>query len=56
MQAGYVDAAIAQRPESWGYMTLAKIEAVFEGQSIPKTIDTGTYTVKPSNIRIYVKD
>ena len=33
-----------------------KIEAVFEGQSIPKTIDTGTYPVTPANIRIYVKD
>lgn len=56
MKAGYVDAAIAQRPESWGSMTLEKIEAVFEGQSIPKTIDTGTYPVTPANIRIYVKD
>lgn len=56
MKAGYVDAAIAQRPESWGSMTLEKMEAVFEGQSIPKTIDTGTYPVTPANIRIYVKD
>ena len=56
MKAGYVDAAIAQRLESWGSMTLEKIEAVFEGQSIPKTIDTGTYPVTPANIRIYVKD
>lgn len=56
MEAGYVDAAIAQRPESWGSMTLEKMEAVFEGQSIPRTIDTGTYPVTPANIRIYVKD
>lgn len=35
-------------PESWGSMTLEKIEAVFEGQSIPKTIDTGTYPVTPA--------
>ncbi len=56
MKAGYVDAAIAQRPESWGSMTLEKMEAVFEGQSIPRTIDTGTYPVTPANIRIYVKD
>ena len=56
MKAGYVDAAIAQRPESWGSMTLEKMEAVFEGQSISRTIDTGTYPVTPTNIRIYVKD
>lgn len=56
MKAGYVDAAIAQRPESWGSMTLEKMEAVFEGQSISRTIDTGTYPVTPANIRIYVKD
>ena len=56
MKAGYVDAAIAQRPESWGSMTMEKMEAVFEGQSIPRTIDTGTYPVTPANIRIYVKD
>lgn len=56
MKAGYVDAAIAQRPESWGSMTLEKMGEVFEGQNIPKTIDTGTYPVTPANIRIYVKE
>ncbi len=39
-----------------GIHDTGKIEAVFEGQSIPKTIDTGTYPVTPANIRIYVKD
>lgn len=55
MKAGCVSAAIAQRPETWGAITLEKLQDVFEGKSIPKVIDTGTYEVNPANMQIYIK-
>ncbi len=55
MRAGCVSAAIAQRPETWGAITLEKLQDVFEGKSIPKVIDTGTYEVNPANMQIYIK-
>lgn len=54
MQAGYIDAAVAQRPEMWGGMTLDKMQEVFDGNTIEKVIDTGTYEVNPSNMNIYL--
>lgn len=55
MQDGYVTAAIAQRPETWGAITLEKMQEVFEGRKIEKVIDTGTYEVNPANMAIYQK-
>lgn len=56
MKEGYVTAAIAQRPESWGSMTLQKMQEVFSGKKIEPVIDTGTYQVTPENRSIYVSD
>ena len=53
MAEGIVDAAIAQKPELWGSMTLDKMEDVFAGRKIEKVIDTGTYEVNASNRNIY---
>lgn len=53
MKAGCVSAAIAQRPETWGALTLERMQDVFEGKTIPKVIDTGTYEVNPANMMIY---
>jgi methyl-accepting chemotaxis protein/ABC-type sugar transport system substrate-binding protein len=53
MRAGYINAAIAQKPELWGSMTLYKMQEVLEGKTIEKVIDTGTYEVNPSNMNIY---
>ncbi|NLG04453.1 MAG: sugar ABC transporter substrate-binding protein [Clostridia bacterium] len=55
MDNGCVNAAIAQRPETWGTITLEKMQDCLEGKSITKVIDTGTYEVNPSNMRIYQK-
>lgn len=54
MKEGFVNAAIAQRPETWGAITLEKMHDVFEGKSVTKVIDTGTYEVNPSNMMIYI--
>ncbi len=54
MKANCVNAAIAQRPETWGSITLQKMHDVFEGKSVTKVIDTGTYEVNPSNMMIYL--
>ena len=53
MREGYIDAAIAQKPELWGSMTLKKMQDVFEGKKIEKVIDTGTYEVNIGNLNIY---
>ncbi len=55
MKKGCVRAAIAQRPQTWGAITLEKMQDVFEGNSVPKEIDTGTYEVNPSNMMIYTQ-
>ena len=54
MKAGCVSAAIAQRPETWGAITLEKMQDIFEGKSVPNVIDTGTYEVNPANMMIYL--
>mgnify|MGYP001140278111 CR=1 FL=1 len=56
MKEGYVAAAIAQRPESWGAMTLRKMQDILDGKSVESVIDTGTYQVTPANRSIYVSD
>ncbi len=56
MKEGYVAAAIAQRPESWGAMTLRKMQDILDGKPVEKVIDTGTYQVTPANRSIYVSD
>lgn len=53
VKEGFISAAIAQRPAAWGTLTLEKIHDVFEGKSIEKEIDTGTYEVNPFNLQIF---
>lgn len=55
MNIGCVNAAIAQRPETWGTITLEKMQDCLEGKAVTKVIDTGTYEVNPGNMRIYQK-
>lgn len=55
MKEHYVDAAIAQKPESWGAITLKKLKDVFDGKEIERVLDTGTYEVNPGNMNIYAK-
>lgn len=56
MKEGYVAAAIAQRPESWGSMALRKMQDILDGKPVERVIDTGTYQVTPANRSIYVSD
>lgn len=53
MKEEYIDAAIAQKPESWGGTTLQRMRDVFSGKKIEKVLDTGTYEVNPANMNIY---
>lgn len=50
---GIIHAAIAQRPATWGTLTLEKMHDVFEGKPVDKIIDTGTYEVNPFNLEIF---
>jgi len=53
LRDGTISAAIAQRPASWGTLTLEKMHDLLSGKSIEKVIDTGTYEVNPSNLQIF---
>jgi ABC-type sugar transport system, periplasmic component len=53
VKEGYINSAIAQRAFSWGTMALDFVEKIFEGKSIKNYVDTGTYEVNLSNIKIY---
>ena len=55
MKRGYIQTAIAQRPAVWGTLALEKMQDLFEGKTIGKRFDTGTYEVTPSNMMIYTK-
>lgn len=48
-----IDSAISQRAFSWGTMALNFLEKISQGQSVPDYVDTGTYEVNLSNIKIY---
>lgn len=50
---GIIQAAIAQRPASWGTLTLEKMHDVFDEKPVDKVIDTGTYEVNPFNLQIF---
>ncbi len=53
MKKNVVKAAIAQKPESWGAITLKNMKDVFDGKTIERILDTGTYEVNPANMKIY---
>jgi len=52
---GNIKAAIAQRAFSWGTMALEFLVDIFQGKSIAKYTDTGTYEVNNNNISVYEK-
>ena len=53
MKKGNIKAAIAQRPFTWGTVTLELLADVFAGKSVTKYTDTGTYEVNMNNIQIF---
>lgn len=53
VKEGIIASAISQRPASWGTLTLEKMHDVFEGKTVEKIIDTGTYEVNPFNLQIF---
>lgn len=55
IKGGYIKAAIAQRAFSWGTMALEFLVDIFQGKSVIKYTDTGTYEVNTNNISIYEK-
>lgn len=52
---GSISSAIAQRAFSWGSMSLTFLTDIFQGKSVTKYTDTGTYEVNLNNIDIYKK-
>jgi ABC-type sugar transport system substrate-binding protein len=55
IHSGNIKAAIAQRAFSWGTMSLEFLVDIFQGKSVIKYTDTGTYEVNSNNISIYEK-
>lgn len=48
-----IDSAIAQRGFLWGMLALEFMDQVFQGKTVQNYVDTGTYEVNLSNIKIY---
>ncbi len=55
IKRGGIDVAIAQRAFSWGSMSLDFLADVFQGKSVARYTDTGTYEVNQSNLTLYEK-
>lgn len=55
IKSGNIKAAIAQRAFSWGTMSLAFLVDIFQGKSVIKYTDTGTYEVNANNLAVYEK-
>ncbi len=53
IKEGSISSAIAQRAFSWGTMSLDFLDKIFQGKPVQKYVDTGTYEVNLSNIKIY---
>ncbi len=53
MQKGYVYTAIAQRPFAWGGISIEKLMEVFDGKEVERYVDTGTYEVNKSNMKVF---
>ena len=53
IQNGYITSAIAQRPFSWGSKSIEMMAEIFEGQTVQSYLDTGTYEVNQSNLKIF---
>lgn len=55
IKSGDIKAAIAQRAFSWGTMSLDFLVDIFQGKTVTKYTDTGTYEVNSKNLEIYSK-
>lgn len=53
IKSGHIKAAIAQRAFSWGSMSLDFLVDIFNGKTVTKYVDTGTYEVNSKNLEIY---
>jgi methyl-accepting chemotaxis protein/ABC-type sugar transport system substrate-binding protein len=53
IKEGSISSAIAQRAFSWGTTSLNFLDKIFQGKPVQKYVDTGTYEVNLSNIKIY---
>lgn len=53
IKKGFITCAIAQRAFSWGTLALGFLEDAFQGKTVTKYTDTGTFEVKLSNMKIY---
>jgi ribose transport system substrate-binding protein len=45
VQAGKIDALVAQNPEKMGYLAVETLYKVVKKQEVPKMVDTGTVLV-----------
>ncbi|WP_169823754.1 methyl-accepting chemotaxis protein [Anaerobium acetethylicum] len=50
---GYIQSAISQRPFAWGGISIEKLMDVFEGKTVERYIDTGTYEVNLKNMKVF---
>jgi ABC-type sugar transport system substrate-binding protein len=55
IKSGDIKAAVAQRAFSWGTMSLDFLVDIFQGKTVTKYTDTGTYVVNNKNLEIYSK-
>ncbi len=53
MRHNLISAAIAQRPFAWGSVPLKMLSDIWNGKSVSRYTDTGTYTVNPGNLSIF---
>lgn len=53
IREGLISSAIAQRTFSWVPLSLEIADKLFAGETVQKYIDTGTYEVNLSNLKIY---
>jgi methyl-accepting chemotaxis protein/ABC-type sugar transport system substrate-binding protein len=53
IKEGFICSAIAQRAFSWGTTSLDFLDKIFQGKPVKKYVDTGTYEVNLSNVKIY---
>lgn len=53
IKGGLINSAIAQRAFSCGTLPIEFLDKVFQGKAVQKYVDTGTYEVNLSNLKIY---
>ena len=53
IKKGHISTAIAQRPFTWGSVPLQMLSDIWDGKSISRYTDTGTYMVNANNLSIF---